>query len=290
LINVSAIGSFSLSLRYIGAPEDFGGSVQFTLRTAVAAAGTPPLIRHWENTAPYSLDGDQVTAASVTYVPWEATPGTYTLTVNVWSAPNGNGELIERLELGFAVQTMSPTPSPTAVPPISPYKGFPQVWAQPWCREGYAPIESKDDCDAALAFLGIGRVSGSGVVGGALPACSYVFMNYFWNPYAGESTRSWLGGDAIAYCKAPTNLTGAQVPILAEAETGSLRGQEGNTPSAESSTSTGFVATGVVAPVVVTVVVAVAWITWRVARRRHSTAVSTEMEWDEMQMGESHAI
>ena len=103
LINVSAIGSFSMSLRYIGAPDDFGGSVQFTLQTAAAAAGTAPLIRHWENTAPYSLDGDWDTAAGVAYAPWEATPGAYTLTVNVWSAPNGNGELIETLELGFAV-------------------------------------------------------------------------------------------------------------------------------------------------------------------------------------------
>jgi len=103
LINVSAIGSFSMSLRYIGAPEDFGGSVQFTLQTAAAAAGAAPRIQHWENTAPYSLDGDWFTATGTAYRPWEAIPGAYTLTINVWSARNGNGELIETLELEFTV-------------------------------------------------------------------------------------------------------------------------------------------------------------------------------------------
>ena len=117
LVSIAVIGSSSMSLRYIGAAEGFRGSVRFML-TANAAAGADPLIiiNHRENVPPYALRGDRTTRTGTTYKPWEAIPGTYTLTVQVWNALNGNGELIKTLELGFAVSL--PTP-PSAVPTSS---------------------------------------------------------------------------------------------------------------------------------------------------------------------------
>ncbi len=89
-VDLSATGP-RLAVQAVCHPDTVG-SVVFAL------SGTETVDRT-ENTAPYALFGD----AGGDFLPWEPTPGGYTLTATAWSGPNAGGSPGPGMTVGFSV-------------------------------------------------------------------------------------------------------------------------------------------------------------------------------------------
>jgi hypothetical protein len=89
------------------------------------------------------------------------------------------------------------------------YKAFPQVWAQPWCRDNCTQIDNQAECEKAASELKLGDHASDNVMSEGLPSCmnaapSDPYYGLRWNKYGllnkDMLTNDWLGFNAICKC------------------------------------------------------------------------------------------